>query len=89
MANYMLVRHKVNDFAQWKLGYDDHLPKRTAAGLSEKFLLHSAHDPNEVVVLFDAADIDSARAFAESAELREAMQRVGVIDKPDVYFLND
>ncbi|NIP25041.1 MAG: cyclase [Phycisphaerae bacterium] len=89
MATYMLVRHKVKDFSEWKPGYDEHLPKRDAAGLTEKYLLHSDQDPNEVVVLFEASNLDKAKAFAASEELQQAMQRVGVIDKPDIYFLKE
>ena len=89
MAGYLLVRHKVGDFSEWKRGYDAHLPKRAEAGLTEKQLLRGADDPNEVFVLFAAADIRRAKAFAESADLRETMQKLGVVDKPDVYFLND
>ncbi len=89
MSTYMLVRHKVKDFSVWKPGYDEHLPKRNAAGLTEKYLFQSEQDPNEVIVLFEAKDLDLARAFAESEELRETMQRVGVIDKPDIYFLRE
>ena len=84
----MLVRHKVADFSQWKRGYDAHLPKRAEAGLTEKHLLRGAQDPNEVVLLFEAKDLGRARAFAESADLSETMQKVGVVDKPDIYFLN-
>jgi hypothetical protein len=89
MATYMLVRHKVRDFSEWKPGYDAHFPKRAEAGLAEKQLLRGIEDPNEVIVLFEAEDIDRAKAFAESADLRATMQEVGVVDKPDIYFLND
>jgi hypothetical protein len=88
MASYMLVRHKVRDFSEWKRGYDAHLPKRTEAGLAEKYLLRGAHAPNEVILLFEAQDLIRAKAFAESADLRETMQKLGVIDRPDIYFLN-
>ncbi len=88
MASYMLVRHKVRNFSDWKHGFDAHLSKRTDAGLAEKHLLRGANDPNEVVILFEAKDLSRAKAFAESADLRETMQKVGVIDKPDIYFLN-
>lgn len=88
MANYMLVRHKVRDFSDWKRGYDAHLPKRVESGLTEKYLLQGANDPNEVVIMFEARDLSRAKAFAESAELKEAMQKVGVVDRPDIYFLN-
>ena len=88
MDSYMLVRHRVKDFSEWKRGYDAHLPKRVEAGLTEKYLLRSAREPNEVILLFAAQDLDRAKAFAESVDLRETMQKVGVIDKPDIYFLN-
>jgi uncharacterized protein YeaO (DUF488 family) len=88
MASFVLVRHKVRDFSEWKRGYDAHLPKRTEAGLTEKHLLRGANEPNEVVLLFEAKDQNRAKAFVESVDLRETMQKVGVVDKPDVYFLN-
>jgi heme-degrading monooxygenase HmoA len=88
MASYMLVRHKVRDFTEWKRGYDAHLPKRIESGLTEKYLLQGANDPNEVIILFEARDLNRAKAFTESAELKETMQKVGVVDRPDIYFLN-
>jgi len=88
MASFLLIRHKVRDFSEWKRGYDAHLPKRTEAGLTEKHLLQGIGDPNEVVLFFEAKDLGRAKTFAQSADLRETMQKVGVLDKPDVYFLN-
>lgn len=89
MASYMFVRHKVRDFSEWKRGYDEHLTRRNDAGLTEKYLLHSDDDPNEVAVIFEADDLERARAFAQSDELRVKMQQVGVVDKPDIYFLHE
>jgi hypothetical protein len=85
---FILIRHKVRDFKTWKTGYDAHQPKRTEAGLTEKYLLRGADDANEVVILFEAQDLNRAKTFAASADLREKMQEVGVVDKPDIHFLN-
>jgi hypothetical protein len=87
MANYLLIRHKVRSFKPWKRGYDAHRPSRVAAGLTQKSLLRSVADPNEVVLLFAVKDLRKARAFVASDDLRETMQRVGVVDAPDVHFL--
>jgi heme-degrading monooxygenase HmoA len=84
----MLVRHKVRDFNEWKIGYDSHRQNRDAAGLTEVQLLRNEQDPNEVVALFEARSLDDAKAFASSEDLKEAMQKVGVVDRPDIYFLN-
>lgn len=89
MSNYILIRHNVRDFNEWKTGYDDHLATRDSAGLTEKHLLHSNEDPNEVVLLFEAADLEKARTFIASPDLRNVMQEHGVIGMPDISFLND
>jgi hypothetical protein len=85
---FMLVRSKVRDFKTWKPAYDAHQPARNDAGLTEKYLLRNAEDGNEIVILFEAQDLNRARTFAASADLRDRMQESGVIDKPDIYFLN-
>lgn len=89
MASYMLVRHKVEDFPKWKTTYDAHRPMRDAAGLTELHLFHNEQDKNEVIVLFKAQSLDDAKGFASSEDLRETMQNAGVIDKPDIYFMNE
>ena len=86
---HMLIRHKVADFAKWKPAYDAHASARQSAGLKELHLLRNTENPNEVILLFSAEDADKAKAFAASDDLRQAMQKAGVSDKPDVYFLKD
>ena len=87
MANYLLIRHIVRNFLEWKAGYDAHLSKRIDAGLTEKYLLQGERDPNEVVILFETQDVSRAKAFTESADLRERMQMLGVVGQPDIHFL--
>ena len=89
MSHFVLIRHNVRDFKAWKIGFDSHRSKRAEAGLSEKQMLRSSDNGDEVVLLLEAEDLNRAKAFIASAELRETMQTFGVVDKPDVYFLND
>jgi hypothetical protein len=84
---YILIRHKVADFSKWKPAYEGHLPARQEAGLKELHLLRNADDPNEVILLFEAEDLHRAKDFAAAPDLRETMQRAGVADRPDIYFL--
>ena len=85
--NYVLIRHKVADFAKWKPVYDAHLSARQKARLKEEHLFRNADDPNEVLLLFSAEDIDKAKAFIASDDVRQTMEKAGVSDTPDVYFL--
>jgi hypothetical protein len=86
--SHLLVRHKVADFFTWKAAYDAHLTARQKAGLKQEHLLRNIDDPNEVILLFEAEDVQKAREFGNSSDLREAMQKAGVVDKPDIYFLS-
>jgi len=85
---YLLVHHKVADFSKWEPAYGAHSGARKKAGLKEEHLLQNIESPNEVVLLFEAEDIQKAKAFASSSGLREAMQNAGAIDKPGIYFLS-
>lgn len=84
---HMLIRHKVQNFAKWKVAYDGHRPARVAAGLKDLHLWHHADDPNDVVLLFEAADVAKAKAFGASDDLRKVMTAAGVVGRPEVSFL--
>jgi len=51
--------------------------------------LRNIDNPNEVVLLFSAQDLNKAKQFGASDDLRQRMQQAGVTDKPDIWFLND
>lgn len=85
----VLVRHKVKDYAAWKAVFDEHGIARRANGSQGDRLFRSAADPNEVLILLEWDDLDRARLFADSDDLREAMDRAGVTDQPDIWFLED
>lgn len=87
MANYMIVRHSVRDYSEFKPGYDSHESARAAAGLTEMHVLQDADDPNMVTVILKAEDLKRAEEFARSDYLREVMQKVGVVGQPDMFFL--
>jgi heme-degrading monooxygenase HmoA len=86
---YMLVRHKVEDYEKWKPVFDEHQSTRKESGGKGGYLFRNAEDSNEVVILLEWDDIEDARQFAQSEDLRETMQRAGVTEQPDIYFLEE
>jgi heme-degrading monooxygenase HmoA len=82
--SFLLLRHRVQNYEAWKEAYDKHAPAREAAGLVELNLLRTIADPNEVLILFQTEDIERARAFAESDDLKAAMKNAGVISMPEL-----
>ena len=68
--------------------FDQHSATRKANGSKGGHLLRNADDPNELVIFLEWDDLEKARQFAQSQDLRDTMQRAGVADQPDVYFLD-
>lgn len=85
----ILVRHKVEDFKKWRPVFDGDAARRKSAGSKGCRLFHDEGDPNEVIVLCQWKDLDRAHQFAESEDTRQAMERAGVMGKPEVYFLDE
>ena len=87
---YLLVRHKVEDYERWKPVFDhDHGATRKLGGSKGGWILRNAGDPNELVILLEWDSSENTRRFADAEDLREAMQRAGVADRPDVYVLEE
>jgi heme-degrading monooxygenase HmoA len=85
----MLIRHKVADYEVWKPAFDAHEHARRANGSRGGRMFRKVDDPNEVVILLDWDDLERARLFADSDDLRETMRRGGVADGPDIWFLTE
>jgi heme-degrading monooxygenase HmoA len=86
---HLLVRHRVQDFKKWKPVFDEDEGRRKAGGSQGCRLFRSEKDPNELIVLCEWKDLRTAHQFAESEDLRQKMERAGVIGKPEVYFLDE
>jgi len=85
----MLVQHQVKDFAEWKKVYDSVADLRASNGeLSDK-IYRDASDPNKLTIIFKWDSLANAQKYANSPELKEAMQNAGVEGPPNIYFLNE
>jgi heme-degrading monooxygenase HmoA len=85
----MIIRHKVADYPRWKEAFDSHLNTRKAAGETDSRVMQSVDDPREVTIFLDWDSLERARRFAASDDLKQAMQKAGVLGDPDVRFLED
>ena len=86
---HVLVRHKVADYNRWKEAFDSHLNTRKRAGETGFRLFHNVDDPHDVVLLLDWTSAEEARRFMNSEELRDAMQKAGVVGAVEVHYLED
>jgi heme-degrading monooxygenase HmoA len=85
----LLIRHHVADYPTWKAVFDEHGMARQANGSRGGWLFRAAGTPNEVLVLLEWDDLERARLFVDSDDLREAMTRAGVAGEPNIWFLEE
>jgi len=88
MAN-ILVRLKVQDYAEWKPVFDELAALRKSTGSKGGRLFQKSDNANEVTVIFDWDSLENARRYFQSDELRQGMQRAGVQGPPDITWLNE
>ncbi len=89
MPYILVTRHKVEDFAKWKAEFDGDTEMRKGAGEKSYQIFRTDDDPNSLAILFEWDNLDNARKFMQSEELREKMQQAGIIGQPDIYFLEE
>jgi hypothetical protein len=85
--NITIIQHKVKDFDKWLPLYEAHDSARKANGLTEIGLGRGLDNNNEVMVAFKTEDVQKAREFTQSPDLRVAMQKGGVSGAPTISFV--
>lgn len=85
----LFVQHKVEDYGKWRKIFDDMTAVRTSFGMSGQQVFHSASDPNEVIIITHWPSAEKAQAYAQSADIKKAMQNGGVISQPNVLFMEE
>jgi hypothetical protein len=85
---FIFIRHRVEDYARWREGYDKHTAARQAGGATgEAYVMRNVDDPNEITVILGWGDLEKARLFTQSASLKEAMRNSGVTGPSEIRFL--
>jgi quinol monooxygenase YgiN len=87
MAHVLVMKHVVEDYAKWKTAFDDARETRRAAGEKTYQIFLTKDEPRKLTLLFEWHDLDRAREYFGSEELRTAMKRAGVVGQAEVHFL--
>ncbi len=86
---YLMFRGKVKDYEKWKPVFDELAGVRKEYGSKGGWLFRNADNPNEPVVLMKWESIEKARKYTQSEQIKKAMERGGVIGKPEFSFLEE
>ena len=83
---FVLIRHKVANYAKWKAAVKAFKPFRKGSGEKSFCVCRNAKSPNDVMIFCAWDTTARMKAFMKSADLRKAMKGAGVISKPEVTF---
>ena len=78
-------RSRVEDYARWKTVYQAGEAARQAAGWRDQEVFRNPDDPNEIVILTEVDDVERARAYAESEEVRRRQRASGLLETTYYY----
>lgn len=83
----IFLRHPITDYQAWRRHFDGDRPRREAAGLTEMGVYRNAANPNDVLVVWSAADVAGFNAMAASKGLQDKMQEAGVTGPPEIWIV--
>ena len=87
-TNRLMMTHKVKDWDAFKNEFDKHKQVRLDAGLIDRAIGHPIDDPHEAILVFAVTDMAKAKAFLQSKDLKDKMEKAGVEGKPTSFFYN-
>jgi len=87
-TNRLLMLEKVKDWDAWKKEFDQNKQLRIDGGLIDRGIGHAIDDNHQVSVVFAVTDMSKAKAFLQSKDLKEKMEKAGVEGKPVSFFYN-
>lgn len=83
----MFIRHSVADYGAWKKGYDSYAPTQKKMGVFFQAVYQSTNNPNDVTVIHDFHNVEKAKAFAASPDLKTTMGKLGVTGEPQIWYV--
>jgi hypothetical protein len=80
------IYHSVKDYKTWRTAFNGDSARRKASGLSFVAVEQDAEKPNNVKIVLMVSDLAKAKAFPSDPGLKEAMDKGGVISKPELKY---
>ena len=81
---YVILRHKVADYAKWKRVVRSVAAMRKKSGESSFQVYRDSRRPNDLTVICSWDTAARMKKFMKSADLRKGMKAAGALGKPVV-----
>ena len=86
---YMMIIKSIQDYDKWKAVFDEYENTRKEMGSKGASVLRNKKVRDQVVVILEWEDMESAKKFVESEDLNLIMEKSGVIGLPAIYYLEE
>lgn len=83
----LFVHHKVKDYAVWRKDVDDLTAMRMGYGCTGHKVFQSPDDPNKVTIFTEWKNVDQAKTYTASNNLKDCIKNAGVTSQTDMIFL--
>ena len=85
----VLVHHEVTDYSTWKAAFDSAYDWRRKNGETSCRIFRSSGNVNDLNLFFEFENMEKARAFLASDELKTKMAKAGVKGAPRINYLTE
>jgi quinol monooxygenase YgiN len=89
MVTHLHVGFKVEDYEQWKEGYDASIEQRKASGEISFQVFRNLDDPNTVTVLSVQESAEQVQAFMDSPDLKARMKASGITEMGQMLIMEE
>ena len=83
----LIIGHRVKDFSTWKASFDLAEAVREKYGIRTRMVMQGYSDPNVAMVFTEVNDVNRAKEYVTSQNLKNSMEMAGVESKMDLYWL--
>ncbi|HVL47686.1 MAG TPA: hypothetical protein VM889_03930 [Candidatus Thermoplasmatota archaeon] len=85
----IIIEHHVKDFDAWLAHFRAHAPTRERFGGKGGTVHRNEDDPNDLILVLPWESPERFDAFMRESDVRQVMQRAGVVDEPRITVVSD
>ena len=86
---YVLTIQKVEDYDKWKQVFDEHGKVRKKKGSKGAMIYRDSNDPKQLVIIIEWENLETAKNFSLSEDLKTTMKKAGVKGLPELHYLEE
>jgi hypothetical protein len=79
MTNYMIIKQRVSDLAEFQAAFDELKPMREKHGLKDLGQFRAAEESDIVIVMLEVADVARAKEYWHSIVLAQGRVNAGAV----------